>query len=114
MMERACLPEPPCDCRIDTSCPVLPFQRFAKAWLISVKSSRVGSYETFSSVSGCAADGNADRAKPPVRAMARGILIKSRRRPMGSLRINQSDGPILEATPHKLERPSSQLLIRIS
>ncbi len=33
MIERACLPEPPWDCLTCTSCPVLPFQYFANAWL---------------------------------------------------------------------------------
>ncbi len=43
MMERACLPEPPCDCLTLTSWPLLAFQCLAKAWLYSTYSSRVGS-----------------------------------------------------------------------
>src|SRR5437763_1748596 len=82
MIERACLPEPPCDCLMETSCPVLAFQYFTKAALKSTYSSRVGSYETFSSCSGCAMDGRPVRPSTPAAAMARGILIKSRRRLM--------------------------------
>ena len=33
MTERACLPEPPCDCLIVTSSPVFAFQYLAKAVL---------------------------------------------------------------------------------
>ena len=55
MTERACLPEPPCDWLIFTSWPVLPFQYFANAALKSTYSSRVGSYDTLSSVTESAA-----------------------------------------------------------
>src|SRR6185503_7122473 len=50
MTVRACLPDPPCDCFTVTSSPVLPFQYLAKAALYSAYSSRVGSYDAFSSV----------------------------------------------------------------
>jgi hypothetical protein len=40
---RACLPEPPCDCRTETSLPDFFFQYPAKALLYSAYSSRVGS-----------------------------------------------------------------------
>jgi hypothetical protein len=84
MTERAWRPEPPCDCLMVTSCPVLPFQYLAKAALNSTYSSRVGSYDTFSRVTG-AGWANAlapHRAKAGVVAAARGNLIKSRRRLM--------------------------------
>ena len=35
MTARACLPEPPCDWLMVTSCPVFAFQSLAKAALIS-------------------------------------------------------------------------------
>src|SRR4051812_40296115 len=94
MIERACLPEPPCDCLTVTSCPVFAFHAFAKAWLNSTYSSRVGSYDTLSSVTGfCCATA---RDSVPARARARGILIKSRRRlmegpPVVNGRILQGD-----------------------
>ena len=40
---RACLPEPPCDCLMTTSTPVLAFQYLLNAALKSWYSSRVGS-----------------------------------------------------------------------
>jgi hypothetical protein len=43
MTERACLPEPPCDCLIETSAPVVAFQWSANSALYSAYSSRVGS-----------------------------------------------------------------------
>ena len=43
MTERACLPEPPCDCLTATVWPVLPFQYLAKPAFSSWYSSRVGS-----------------------------------------------------------------------
>ena len=43
MTERACLPDPPCDCSIVTVLPVLLFQAAAKASSIASYSSRVGS-----------------------------------------------------------------------
>ena len=43
---RACEPEPPCDWRNRTSCPVFVFQYLANAVLTATYSSRVGSYET--------------------------------------------------------------------
>src|SRR3954462_8089659 len=46
MMERACLPDPPCDCFPVTPCPVFAFHALANAWLNSTYSSRVGSYDT--------------------------------------------------------------------
>ena len=60
---RACDPEPPCDCLISTSCPVRRFHSWANAALMSLYSSRVGSYDTLSSVTfSCAA------AVPPMGA----------------------------------------------
>ena len=53
MTARAWPPEPPCDCLIVTVWPLFAFQYLMKAALKSWYSSRVGSYETFSSV--CAA-----------------------------------------------------------
>src|SRR5437773_10347368 len=50
MTERACFPEPPCDWLTVTASPAFAFQCFANAWLNSWYSSRVGSYETLSSV----------------------------------------------------------------
>src|SRR5438045_625775 len=96
-MERACLPEPPCDCLMVTSWPVLPFQYLAKAWLNSTYNSRVGSYDTLSSVTGalaacCCANAPVAtpapaRVKPAIAAAARGILIKSRRVLTALLRV---------------------------
>jgi hypothetical protein len=43
MTERACLPEPPCDCFTVRSSPVLAFHCLAKAPFTSSYSSRVGS-----------------------------------------------------------------------
>src|SRR5829696_1692330 len=54
MTERACLLEPPCDCWTTTVSPVFAFQYLAKATLKSWKSSRVGSYDTFSSLTSLA------------------------------------------------------------
>ena len=66
---RACAPEPPCDCLISTSCPVRRFHSWANAALMSLYSSRVGSYDTLSSVTfSCAAAVPADgreRARAP-------------------------------------------------
>jgi hypothetical protein len=65
-----------------TSCPVLAFQCFVKAALYSTYSSRVGSYDTLSSVTGAFAWANAvtlGRDKAAAAAAARGILIKLRR-----------------------------------
>src|SRR6185437_1544458 len=47
----ACLPEPPCDWLITTSWPVFCFHCASKALLIASYNSRVGSYDTLSSVS---------------------------------------------------------------
>src|SRR5688572_21888619 len=49
-MERACLPEPPWDCLTVTFSPPFCAQCLAKRSLYSLKSSRVGSYETLSRV----------------------------------------------------------------
>ena len=97
MIERACLPEPPCDCLIVTSCPVLAFQYFENAGLNSANSSRVGSYDTFSSVSCRANDGRAGRDKTAATVAASGILIKSRRRRMELPIVVGIDAGILEA-----------------
>ena len=43
MIERACLPEPPCDWLMSTDCPVFCFHCAANALLTSWYSSRVGS-----------------------------------------------------------------------
>jgi len=43
----------PCDCLMDTSWAVFAFQCLAKAWLNWTYSSRVGSYDTLSRVTGC-------------------------------------------------------------
>src|SRR5215208_1070997 len=55
MTERACLLEPPCDCWTTIVSPVFAFQYLAKATLKSWKSSRVGSYDTFISLTSLAA-----------------------------------------------------------
>ena len=47
--ERACLPEPPCDWLTSSVCPVFCFHCAPNALLTSWYSSRVGSYDTFSS-----------------------------------------------------------------
>ena len=54
MTERAWRPEPPCDWLILTVSPVFFFQYSANDLLKSVYSSRVGSYETLSSVTSAA------------------------------------------------------------
>ncbi len=55
MTERAWAPEPPWEARTVTVSPVLAFHSLAKAASIARYSSRVGSYETLSSV--CALTG---------------------------------------------------------
>src|SRR4051812_440911 len=45
--ERACAPDPPCDCSIVTSWPCSSNQCCANCLLNSAYNSRVGSYETF-------------------------------------------------------------------
>src|SRR5689334_9613363 len=76
--ERACLPEPPWDCRTVTSWPVFPFQYPANALLYSSYSSRVGSYDTLSSVTGlgapCAAAGTAAAARA-LRAISKRVVF---------------------------------------
>ena len=59
---------------------VRPSQYLAKASLNSTYNSGVGSFDTLSSVTNCANDGNAVRAKLPARATAKGNLIKLRRK----------------------------------
>ena len=54
MTERAWRPEPPCDWLTLTVSPVFFFQYSANALLKSVYSSRVGSYDTLSSVTSAA------------------------------------------------------------
>ena len=54
MTERAWRPEPPCDWLILTVSPVFFFQYSAKDLLKSTYSSRVGSYDTLSSVTSAA------------------------------------------------------------
>ena len=63
MTERACLPEPPCDCRIVTFSLAFACQCLANAGLNSWYSSRVGSYETLSSVT---SRGGGDRRREAV------------------------------------------------
>ena len=67
MMDRACLPEPPCDCLMTTFSPVLAFQLVAKAVLTCWYSSRVGSYDTLSRVTsaGGGRQGSARRGRSP-------------------------------------------------
>ena len=60
---RACAPEPPCDCLISTSCPVRRFHSCANAALMSLYSSRVGSYDTLSSVTFSCARGRSGRGR---------------------------------------------------
>src|SRR6476620_4312850 len=48
--DRACLPEPPCDWLMVTACPFFTFHWAANAALTAWYSSRVGSYDTLSSV----------------------------------------------------------------
>ena len=59
MTARTCLPEPPCDWLTVTSWPVFAFQAVANAVFTSWYSSRVGSYDTFSSDTGDAASSTA-------------------------------------------------------
>ena len=47
--DRACLPEPPCDWLTSSVCPVFCFHWSPNTLLTSWYSSRVGSYDTFSS-----------------------------------------------------------------
>ena len=54
MTERACRPEPPCDCLMVTVSPVFFFQYALKDLLKSTYSSRVGSYDTLSKVTSAA------------------------------------------------------------
>src|SRR4051812_28982544 len=68
MTARACLPEPPCDWRMVTSCPVFSFQYRANCWLKSSYSSRVGSYDTLSRVTGLPPPWATAGAAPMLRA----------------------------------------------
>ena len=56
---RACLPDPPWDCLMTIFSPVLACHCRAKSALISLYSSRVGSYETLRSVTSARAAGAA-------------------------------------------------------
>src|SRR6476619_1489159 len=55
MTARACLPDPPCDWLTVTAWPVLAFQAAVNAAFTSWYNSRVGSYDTFSSVTDASA-----------------------------------------------------------
>ena len=72
MTARACLPEPPCDWLMVTAWPVFAFQDVANAALKSWYSSRVGSYETLSSVTAaCAARAPRPAGRMPARSRPR-------------------------------------------
>ena len=68
MTERAWRPEPPCDWLILTVSPVFFFQYSANDLLKSMYSSRVGSYDTLSSVTSAAC---ATVAVPPMKTAVR-------------------------------------------
>src|SRR4051794_22756066 len=76
--ERACLPEPPCDWRMVTSCPVLFFQYPANCLLKSSYSSLVGSYDTLSKVTGFGAGGGPEGTIDPARSRVNANVFMGR------------------------------------
>ena len=111
MIERACLPEPPCDCLIATSWPGLGLPVLGEGLVVvHVQFARRVVRHVEQGHGSGANDGSAVRAMAAAAAAPRESLIKSRRRLMVLVGCRKSMKPYSGSRASKRERLSSHCL----